>query len=1795
MNKISESTTATRAVDKRAVLAELLRRKISASAFPMSHAQRMMWFLQQLDPSSAAYNTASRIRLAAAVEPVLLERALAAVQAKHPILQTTYALEKEGPLQRIQDKLPIPIERRDGRDLSSEELHDLLGRNADRPFHLASEPPLRVFLVDHADGGQTVQLTFHHIAFDLWSMTILHRDLMAAMVSPGSVRFEPSQPTFRDYVEWEQKWLESPAAAGQLEFWRDRLAPPLPIVELPADRSRPAMQSYRGATHRAMWDATLTQEVRSLAAREHTTPFVVMLSAFVVLVHRLTGQSDLIIGTPTAGRNRPEWSGILGNFSNPIALRIEAEATSTFRDLIARVRHCVLESLERQDYPFAALVDRLSLPRDPSRSPIFSILFAWEKLHDAASISEEKHRSASPTLQSYEAEQRGAAFDLVAQILDHPKQFHANFQYNTDLFDASTIERWAGHLSTILDAVLDDPERRIGEVPLLTPSQREQILYGFNATKTPLPYDSCLHWWIEDQVDRTPANVAVRFMEESGSAQELTFRELNEHANRLAHYLQSLGVTRETLVGVSMDRSIDLVVALVGILKAGGAYVPLDPDAPAARLSMMLSDTKTPVVLTQKHFAERFVSSSTNVLAVDELADVLLTMPSHNPERNNDPGDAAYAIYTSGSTGVPKAAVNEHRGISNRILWMQARYCLDETDRVVQKTPFTFDVSVWEFFWPLIAGARLVLAKPGGHRDSGYLARLFADEEITTCHFVPSMLSVFLEEDLGRCRSLRRVICSGEALSVPLRDRFFERLDAELHNLYGPTEAAVDVTFHECRPNEAGPTVPIGRPIANMRTYVLDERREPVPLGVAGELYLGGVGVARGYLNRPELTSERFLVDPFVATEDWPRWYRTGDLARYRPDGAIEFLGRLDHQVKIAGFRIELGEIETVLGRHPGVKDVVVVDHEFGPHDRRLVAYVCRSSTGGSIAHGAPSSGSADDDMTLELRAHAARELPSYMVPAVFEYLDELPLSSNGKVDRRQLPAPSRTRMTRGRPEPPRNDIERQIAQIWAEVLGIEPPSMTDNFFELGGASLPALRIVHAVNRLGLPMTPEMLFRHPTVRELADELNRSDRSPQSNGQANGMLVHRSRSGLAAQRSLDSRPPRDGSACSVIESLGCYLPQRRLTTQEVLRGCRQPLDFPLERLTGIRARRAAGNGEYSIDLAREAIRDCLAGSRYSADEIDMLVCCNISRYDGPNLQFVFEPATAARLAADLGLTHAVTLDISNACAGMFTGVHIVDVLIKSGAIRNGLVVSGEYITHLIQTAQREIEGFLDPRLACLTVGDAGAAVLLEPAAGRPVGFEHLELFTLGKYSRFCIGKLTSGDEPGAIMLTDMLQDTAVSVEQGVRHATRLLERRGWKDRPADHVLLHQTSQTALDGAMQEFNRALGRNLCTPENMISNLLERGNTASTAHFVALADKIESGRIHDGQTIVFGISASGKTTGTGLYTLDDLPSRLRARRQGAAASSIAHDRPKPMPMERRTAGVKIVSLGSFAPTAPTDTQSLIVGAVEDCLGRFGRDRNEIDLFVHAGVYRSEYICEPALAALAAGTLSINHEPRADDDRSTFVFDVINGGTSFLSACHIAIEMLRAERYRTVLLATSEVENNREIEGAKRLGLAEVGSAVILERSKSAGEGFSSVYFYSEPRQINARRTYTRSHGGQAALHEERWPDLEDRYIRAIGRGVRKFLDERALSRSDISFVVAPQISRDFLTRVSEELDLDPAMFVDATREKDLFTASTIFALQRAEQEGRATPGTMALVVEVGSGIQVACATYRY
>ncbi|MBV9788630.1 MAG: amino acid adenylation domain-containing protein, partial [Chloroflexi bacterium] len=699
------------------------------------------------------------------------------------------------------------------------------------------------------------------------------------------------------------------------------------------------------------------------------------------------------------------------------------------------------------------------------------------------------------TLSLYEIDGGSADYDLKLELVEAEGELFASLQYNTDLFEAATIERLHQHFEIALRRLLAAPERRLADLTLLTEAERA-LLDEWNATTRSYPTSASVHGLFEQQAARTPDAIAVVF-----EAQRLSYRELNTRANQLARHLQQRGVAQrapaEAHVAICLDRSIEMVVGLLGILKAGAAYLPLDPNYPHARLAWMLADAQPALVLTQQAIAATLPTEAEIVCLDADWPQIAMLDGDNLPDSTSD-DSAIYAIYTSGSTGQPKGAINTHGGVRNRLLWMQETYDLTAADRVLQKTPFTFDVSVWEFFWPLITGAQLIVARPEGHKDNGYLVDLIEREGITTLHFVPSMLSLFLAEpDLHRCHSLRRVICSGEALPAQLAARFFERLSAELHNLYGPTEAAVDVTAWSCAPDDKRRSVPIGHPVANTQIQILDRQLNRLPVGVPGELHIGGIQLARGYLNRPALTAERFIPDPFSQTGG-SRLYKTGDLARFQPDGTIEYLGRIDHQIKLRGFRIELGEIEAALREHEAIREALVLLREDRADDPRLVAYVVENREPRTKNLGDESeAGSRFLVLGSPLREFLAQRLPDYMIPSAFVPLDALPLTPNGKIDRRGLPAPDAEQPDRKQGfVAPRTPTEEVIATLWAEVLGLKQVGVFDNFFELGGHSLRAILLlsrVREVFRVSLPV--QSMFEATTVAALAELLINHEEQP----------------------------------------------------------------------------------------------------------------------------------------------------------------------------------------------------------------------------------------------------------------------------------------------------------------------------------------------------------------------------------------------------------------------------------------------------------------------------------------------------------------------------------------------------------------------------------------------------------------------------------------------------------------------------------------------------------------------------
>jgi amino acid adenylation domain-containing protein len=1168
--------------ERRAALLEQWRRQraapkaaqISPSAqdgpLPLAFAQERIWFLHQMQPDSPGYHLPIALRLVGELHTPALERSFAELIRRHAILRTTFP-ERDGmPAQVI-----TPIETHnyaslqanyaslqtnyaslqtvDLRPLAEDRREPQARRLADeeyaRPFDLTTGPLLRARLFRLADQEHLLLITLHHLVSDGWSNGILLKELgelygayAAGLVSP----LPELAVQYADIVAWERKRFQAGALDNELAYWKRRLEGAPALLALPLDHLRPAVQSAAGAVHQFQLPSGAHAALQALCRRAGVTPVMALLAVFKTLLYRYTGQDDLLIGLPVFNRHRSESEGLIGLFVNTLVIRTLLAGNPGFLELLGRVRAATLGAYEHQSYPFEKLVEVLRPERDTSHTPLFQVM-----LSVTAGAEEESHWPGLNVL-PYEVERPGANFDLTLEVAEHAAGMQLALVFRTELFERSTIERLANHFCRLLEACLRAPETPIERLPLLSAAERALILEGWNATQVGYPQVHCLHQLFEQQAERTPNAVALEY-----AGQQLTYRQLNGRANQLAHFLRERGVGPEVLVGISVERSLELVIGLLGILKAGGAYVPMDPSYPAERLQYMLEDAQVAVLLTMTTDDRRpttdpfdtvtirqgdkvmgtsevftpspfhpFTPSEQSVVGgqrsvVDLVADwdQIAQQPAENPESGAAPDNLAYMIYTSGSTGKPKGAMNSHRAIVNRLMWMQQEYGLTAADRVLQKTPFSFDVSVWEFFWPLISGARLVVARPEGHKDPAYLVELIASAEITTLHFVPSMLQLFVEQPgLERCVALRRVICSGEALAYDLQQRFFERSGAELHNLYGPTEAAVDVTYWACRRDSARQSVPLGYPVANTQIYILDRRMQPVPIGVAGELHIGGVQVGRGYHNRPELTAERFVPNPFATTDDRRpttddraktqnsklktqnfRLYRTGDLARYLPDGTIEYLGRIDHQVKIRGLRIELGEIEAALSAHPSVREAVVLAREAAPGDTRLMAYIVPDQEQ-RTKNKEQKNETPDSQFSIlnsqfsiqELRRFLGATLPEYMVPSAFVVLEAMPLNPSGKVDRKALPAPELA-ASHAQAEyiAPRNDVERTIAEIWQGLLHIPRVGTQDNFFELGGHSLLVTQVRAQIQeRLGADISLVDLFRLTTVQALAQHLGR---------------------------------------------------------------------------------------------------------------------------------------------------------------------------------------------------------------------------------------------------------------------------------------------------------------------------------------------------------------------------------------------------------------------------------------------------------------------------------------------------------------------------------------------------------------------------------------------------------------------------------------------------------------------------------------------------------------------------------
>ncbi|MCC5610235.1 amino acid adenylation domain-containing protein [Nostoc sp. CHAB 5834] len=1059
---------------------------------PLSFAQQRLWFLDQLTPGSPVYNISGAVEIQGLLNVAALEKSLNEIIQRHEIWRTSFKAVDGEPLQVIAPSFSFTLKEVDLRLIAKKEQSDtvklLINKEAKQPFDLSKAPILRATLLQLDEVNYVLILTIHHIVFDAWSMGVLIGEL-AALYEANSLSIPhllPELPIqYADFAEWQRQWLQGEVLSTQLAYWKQKLSGKLPLLQLPTDRPRRSFAScrqtspqptFQGAKRSLTLSKTLSQAVKNLSQQSGATLFMTLLAAFKTLLYRYTGQADLLVGTATAGRNLPEVEQLIGCFVNTLVLRTDLSGNLTFLQLLEQVREVSLAAFNHQDLPFEKLVEELQPERHLSYSPLFQVGFAFYN------APRTELKLPGLTLSSQPIDSGTAKLDLTLSFKETEEGLTGCLEYKTELFDAATINRMLAHFQTLLAGIVANPKQPLDELPLLTTAERQQLLWEWNHTQTDYPSDVCIHQLFEAQVERSPDAIALIFNDSP-----VTYQELNTQANQLAHYLGSLGIKPEMPVGVCMERSLHTIVSILGILKAGGVYLPLDPKYPKERLAFTIKDVRLSVLLTQQSLAIE-AGKRTTVVFLDRESEIITQHSSTNLNQVVTPDNLAYIIYTSGSTGKPKGVLLAHRGLCNLATAQIQAFDIRPDSRVLQFASLSFDASISEIFMALVAGATLCLATTDALLPGANLLRLLRDRAITTVTLPPSVLAVLPVEELP---ALQTIIVAGEACSADIVARWGR--DRRFFNAYGPTEGTVCATIAECTDTQNQPS--IGRPIANTQVYILDRHLQPVPIGVPGELYIGGIGLAQAYLNRPDLTQEKFIPNPFINFK-LPIWdfelsdrddnlrssktdnlksnrlYQTGDLARYLPDGNIEFLGRIDHQVKIRGFRIELGEIETVLRQHPDVLTCVVTAHE-DRFDKRLVAYII------------PQNG-----MTInqqQLKDYLKEHLPDYMLPAALTILNTLPLTPNGKVDRQALPAPDTDRSLKlATFVMPRDSLELELVQIWEDVMNVRPIGVTDNFFDIGGHSLLAVRLMALIQQqFGRELPLSILFQGGTVEHLA--------------------------------------------------------------------------------------------------------------------------------------------------------------------------------------------------------------------------------------------------------------------------------------------------------------------------------------------------------------------------------------------------------------------------------------------------------------------------------------------------------------------------------------------------------------------------------------------------------------------------------------------------------------------------------------------------------------------------------------
>lgn len=1030
--------------------------------------------MNQSSPESHAYNVAFTVRILSPLDTAALKVAFQKILNRHPSLRTNFKLINENPVQEVHGYKEIFFKLIDVKHNEIRDLKEKIRKTNEVPFALDEDDLFRVYLFRISETDCILLMSFHHIVTDGKSIGIVFDELWEIYrQETGNHASLPHVETrYSDFVQWQSEFLKTDQSDSELNYWKDELKGDLPVLNIFSEKPRPPIQTFNGGTVYFSIENEIAEKLKEMSKLEAATFFSVLLSSYFILLHKYSQQDEIICGIPTAGRPEQRFENVAGYFINPVSIRSDISDDPDFSTYLKRIQKKILSAISNQNIPFASVIEKLFHKRDASRTTVFQTFLGLQKIQPAA-LQElfvpgnegARINYKGIDFEEFDIEQQSGQFDITAEFSEGKKFLSGALKYNTDLFDREFVEQMSKHFKNLIGDIAHNRGRKISELRLLSDEEENSILVERNDTTFSYDEFDCVHKLIEKQAAETPGRVSLVYENET-----MTYEEMNKRANRLANYLKNSGIGKESLVCLFMERSFNMVISMLGVLKSGAAYIPVDVSYPSDRIEFMIKDSSASVIITQGSLKSRLPATGSKILVIEDEENELSKLNSGNLNLNVPVDDLAYVIYTSGSTGVPKGVMIEHKSLSNHMLWMKDAFGFKNSDSVLQKTPFSFDASVWEFYLPLMTGGKLIITKPEGHLDAGYLIETILKNDVSVIQFVPTMLRLLIDEDgIENCTSLRYVFSGGEQLTVDLTKKVFAKLNADLVNLYGPTEVTIDSLFYKCE-NSGEQTIPIGRPVYNTRAYVLDKYLNPVPDGVAGELFLGGLDVARGYLNNPELTNDRFIPDKFSGENK--KMYKTGDAVRWNRDGNVEYIGRIDQQVKFRGFRIELGEIEAKLLECDGVKEAVADIRTDRTGVKKLIAYVVAD----------PSAQNSEDS----LKAYLMRKLPEYMVPSSIKQIEKIPVTPGGKTDKSSLPDIDASTVHENFVKP-KNETERILAEVWKEVLNLKQVSVNDNFFELGGDSILSIQIISKAKQHGIRITPRQMFQFQTISGVSSE------------------------------------------------------------------------------------------------------------------------------------------------------------------------------------------------------------------------------------------------------------------------------------------------------------------------------------------------------------------------------------------------------------------------------------------------------------------------------------------------------------------------------------------------------------------------------------------------------------------------------------------------------------------------------------------------------------------------------------